>query len=757
MNAWDERAPVGWPYAAEWLDSLGLPAGWDQTDFDDSGWKAAQPVARPTWGRLQPRSIPLLRETEITPREVASVDADEGRTPHWIWHDEGVPASAEMDRRAASGPRRFRLAFQVPRSGPAAELRLAASGHYTLYVNGVAVARNNVLAEPQGLIRFSDADRLRQAARRVDHHSIGRHLRVGNNLLAIEVRHHLYESQSGLRSPAGILAQLVLRDVDTLSTLISDAAWTSTEQSQEGWEQPDLDTSGWRGVGLLGPYGAEPWFMKLGPFPFRISRVLSGASQLPITLREGQRAIVDFGGVKLAIPKVRLQGGTGGLLQMIYAEKLLPTGEPEVSFAPDRRIGGTIDYEWAPTDSRGFRYLVLSAERGTHEISSVWATERLYPVDLEGSFSCDDAQLTQLWARCAFTLRQCMEDAYVDTAWRERAQWLADMVACGFHANLAAFGDFALFRRLLRQMGESQDAPGAAASDGWDLLSMDQGERITRDHLEPGWVWAHYPSDRNDVHRYPEDYMLIWVIGIRKYYEQTLDVGFVQAQWPRIVRLLEWFHTHRTARDLVRGRDFVYFGNPVAYLTGEGATLNIIYLMTLREAAILARRVGEGRAAVLYDSRAEALWTAIQAHLKQPGGELYLAMLQDGTAHQPSLHANTFALLAGLVSPEDENVVLKWISAQLSSEREILSPYMHYWLFEMFYQCGDAHTGAHLVLGRMRSKWGPLVKLGVPTMPEFFSAGESTESSRGQWFGLPYCRDIARVGAFLWCAGSSGD
>jgi hypothetical protein len=104
-------------------------------------------------------------------------------------------------------------------------------------------------------------------------------------------------------------------------------------------------------------------------------------------------------------------------------------------------------------------------------------------------------------------------------------------------------------------------------------------------------------------------------------------------------------------------------------------------------------------------------------------------MLQDGKIYPPSVHANIFALLGGLVPTERENAVLDWIAAKLSGEQETLSPYMHYWLFEMLYQRGDAERGARLVLDQMRRKWGPLVRLGVPTMPEFFSRGESTESS----------------------------
>src|SRR5690242_15348843 len=104
-------------------------------------------------------------------------------------------------------------------------------------------------------------------------------------------------------------------------------------------------------------------------------------------------------------------------------------------------------------------------------------------------------------------------------------------------------------------------------------------------------------------------------------------------------------------------------------------------------------------------------------------------MLEDGKIHPPSLHANIFALLCGLVPANREDALLDWVAAELMGEHETVSPYMHYWLFEMLYQGGDAEKSARLVLDQMRRKWGPLVKLGAPTMPEFFSQAESTESS----------------------------
>ncbi len=54
---------------AEVCDLQATPRGWDAPGFDDSEWPDAVPLAdQAHWGQLQPRSIPLLDERQVTPR-----------------------------------------------------------------------------------------------------------------------------------------------------------------------------------------------------------------------------------------------------------------------------------------------------------------------------------------------------------------------------------------------------------------------------------------------------------------------------------------------------------------------------------------------------------------------------------------------------------------------------------------------------------------------------------------------------------------
>ena len=62
-----------------------------------------------------------------------------------------------------------------------------------------------------------------------------------------------------------------------------------------------------------------------------------------------------------------------------------------------------------------------------------------YPIEARGRFSSSDPVLDQLWATGAYTLRQCMHDAWEDCPSREQRQWLGDVTVENL-VGWAAFG-----------------------------------------------------------------------------------------------------------------------------------------------------------------------------------------------------------------------------------------------------------------------------------------------------------------------------
>ena len=62
-----------------------------------------------------------------------------------------------------------------------------------------------------------------------------------------------------------------------------------------------------------------------------------------------------------------------------------------------------------------------------------------YPVEERGRFASSDPLLDRLWSTGAYTLRQCMHDAWEDCPSREQRQWLGDVTVENLVGH-AAFG-----------------------------------------------------------------------------------------------------------------------------------------------------------------------------------------------------------------------------------------------------------------------------------------------------------------------------
>src|SRR5690606_3717869 len=81
--------------------------------------------------------------------------------------------------------------------------------------------------------------------------------------------------------------------------------------------------------------------------------------------------------------------------------------------------------------------------------------ETIYPIEPVGRFESDDALLADIHRICVRTQRVCMLDAYVDTPWREQAQWWGDArVQSQNTFHLAS--DPRLLRRGIRKIAEQR-------------------------------------------------------------------------------------------------------------------------------------------------------------------------------------------------------------------------------------------------------------------------------------------------------------
>ena len=139
-----------------------------------------------------------------------------------------------------------------------------------------------------------------------------------------------------------------------------------------------------------------------------------------------------------------------------------------------------------------------------------------YPVEARGRFTSSDPVLDQLWATGAYTLRQCMHDAWEDCPSREQRQWLGDVTVENL-AGWAAFGPSVapLTAKFLAQAAESQRPDG--------LTQMfAPGDHRTDGLLIPDWT-------------------LQWILAAGDHWRYAGDLATIAAIFPSIVKALAWF------------------------------------------------------------------------------------------------------------------------------------------------------------------------------------------------------------------------
>lgn len=596
----------------------------------------------------------------------------------------------------------FRKTFELPQVPAAATLHLFADARYVLWVNGAYVERGPARFQPNGP--------------EYDSVSIARHLNAGHNAVVVFV----YGNLSGgkvMRHVPGFTAML---EADGKAIGRTDASWkwsNNTRYRQMGaswanlgdsvvdstvedgdWTQADYNDSAWKAAE---PISSEPWgaltarripLLREKPVPV----TLAGDAHLPVTLRAGEKLAFSTGRIVQAYPVVEFEAGTNTELSIEpYGIRYLAKAGPQKHFA---------------IDTRGITAGAIVVKTGKATITGFRLIERLYPFDRVGSFHCNDEFLNKLWTMCARSGEILCEDSYVDCADRERVEWMDDDPP-----------GFDIVRTVMASPGP----------DGKPLYSdprlLEELVRRTALTLQPeGWVKAHTCSDRYDIHAKMEDRACEWVAGIRRYYEATGNAALLREIWPAVTAQMDYFLARRTPRGLVSARDWVVWGNPVCYMTGEGTTLNVFVQRALSDTALLAGILGDREAEKKYGKAAADLAQAINTVLwNEAEGCYYSGYFTDADVEAniaakrktnlpfvnnllaTTLHANTCALERGVVPVERRERV---IQKMLEQSRQLGPHVMIYYYLakELYGQDRPEHDLR--VLNFFRKGWANMVK-----------------------------------------------
>jgi hypothetical protein len=366
----------------------------------------------------------------------------------------------------------------------------------------------------------------------------------------------------------------------------------------------------------------------------------------------------------------------------------------------------------------GFRYLTITVRDSAVDFQIGLRFRRVgYPLQRNGSFLSSDSDLNRIWETCAWTQQCCSLDAYVDTPWREQAQWWGDARVQAwntFHLD----GDTRLFRRGIRQIAE-QTTPD-------------------------GLTYGHAPTMAHEC--VLPDFTLIWMLTIWDFYWQTGSTEPFLSHEAQIQRALAYFRgrvDERTGLITYDERYWLFLDWTDIYREGSSSVYNLWLLLALEKMALLYRKTGQRQKAAALESWAGELRLSL-SRLINDRGFLCDGIDRDGELIRKSgIHAQTLALMVNLKGINQKSVISDLLLPFIQGDSAPASKPSAYWITYCFSLLSEMGCGAEIV-EFIRKHWLPMADHG--TTWEDFQPCRGEQSFSHAWSAHPLYHLMQTVG-----------
>ncbi len=366
----------------------------------------------------------------------------------------------------------------------------------------------------------------------------------------------------------------------------------------------------------------------------------------------------------------------------------------------------------------GFRYLMVTVRNAPKDFQIQVGLNWIgYPLKRKGAFVCSDPDLNRIWETCAWTQQCCSLDAYVDTPWREQAQWWGDARVQAWN-TFYLDGDTRLFRRGIAQIA-NQTTPD-------------------------GVTYGHAPTMAHEC--ILPDFTLIWFLTLWDYYWQTGSTEPLEAHHGTIQRALDYFRHHADSDSGLISYDprfWLFLDWTDLFKDGIPTVYNLWLLIALEKLAALYTISGRKREAKPLQAWAKKLRRSL-GHLVDKDGLICDGIDRSGKGvTSKSIHSQTLALMANLSGLNYHAVVEKLM---LPFIREEIKPQAYpsaYWItyvFSALTQLGYASA----VIPFIKKYWLPMADHG--TTWENFQPRRGDESHSHAWSAHPLYHLIQIIG-----------
>jgi len=434
----------------------------------------------------------------------------------------------------------------------------------------------------------------------------------------------------------------------------------------EGWKESPFDDSKWQSARILGIPPFAPWnnIVEVKREPLFREKVY------PVNhWFAGNKIVYDFGKEVTGNPVIELFAkANGASFEMGTSERLLP----DSTIMYKERVNYTDYYSgkkglqtWSPLTWRGFRYLSVN-QSDSIIFKSVAAINRHYSYESEGSFECSDPLLNQIFDAGVFTLKLCAQDTYMDTPWREQTQYIA---GDSRFLQKYAWYPFGLSSEFLMQ---------------YNILSGAWSQRWSPE----GAIRSRYPTDYllgPNTSVYLFDYELEYIIMLGEYYQYFGNADLLKQIYPNVKKLMTYFEKYIGKEHglLYKVPGWIVLDHPDTYpmdQTDEITGLNCLYYEALKQAAYIAQALNNDPAqASIWNKQAGVLKSNIRKWLWSPEKNLFPDSFGSEKCSQQT---QVYAMLYGLIEPNDKDSVIEKVAAMNRSSEQSFSYYLLYSMFD---------------------------------------------------------------------------
>lgn len=415
----------------------------------------------------------------------------------------------------------------------------------------------------------------------------------------------------------------------------------------------------------------------------------------------------DLGDYFCAYPELETAGGRGAVVTWGWTESLRDAdgkkGNRDVwrgksfsqtltdTFRSDGRSDAFFTTPWWRC-GRWCRLTVKTADEPL-EIRRVAIGETAYPLAVEASFACEDAELAEVVAICRRSLTACLHEMLVD---------------CPYYEQQMYPGDTRIQLEILNAL--TRDARlNRFAMSVYDF-----------DRRDNGLVAMNFPTRATQE---SATYTLCWTLMFGDYLMWHDDPAFLRARLPGVRHALMGLTLYENADGLLenlpgwsfmdwmpRGSAFAKrwrMGTAPCGSAGQGVSAlnNLLYLLALRSVAAVDEALGERLLAAHGRAKAEAVRRAIVSHFWDDARGL----LADTAARDTfSEHAQALAILGDVLSPEQRRRAFAGLVA--ATDLAPASSYFAYYLFRAY-----AAEGRADLIRRRLDVWKNYVRHGAKT------------------------------------------